>query len=117
MSGEAGGEGSGALSWTEKIAEWGGRAAHLAEGGGGLAKGLGLAKNAAKIGGPLGKAMPFVGGALSLVSGGINAYEAVENFSKGGYHCDKAWNNVGGTILGSGGRSVWRRPRAWRRRG
>ena len=67
------------------------------------AEGLGKISHGLKIGGAFGKALPGIGAGLSAVSGGLNLGLAINNFSKEGYHSDKAWNNVGGTILGGAG--------------
>jgi hypothetical protein len=92
-----------------------GRVGHLVEGAGKIlpemAKTMpwlaGAAKTAGTVGeSPIGKAMGPVGAILSGVSGAINVGEAVSNFEKGGYHCDKAWNNVGGGILGGAGAAM-----------
>ena len=40
--------------------------------------------------------VPIIGGLMSAGSAAYNGYEAYQNVAKGGYHCDKAWNNVGG---------------------
>ena len=53
--------------------------------------------------GDFGKAFGVAGNVVSGISGAVNGYEAVEDFSKEGYHSDEAWDHVGGAILGGAG--------------
>lgn len=94
-------EGGGGDSWLGSALKWGSRAVHAAD------PFVKPALKAAKVGGgaagAIEKGVPILGGLLSAGQMVYEGSEAVSNFQKGGYHCDKAWNNVGGTILGGAG--------------
>lgn len=89
----------------EFMGEWTSGAGNVIENGANIAKAVSpWARTAMKS--PLGKALGPAGNILSGISAGFNLASAYENFDKGGYHCDKAWNNVGGTILGGTGAAL-----------
>ena len=53
-----------------------------------------------------GKALPWIGAAHGLISGGLNAKLAADEFSEHGLHSDKAWDHVGGAYLGAAGATL-----------
>jgi hypothetical protein len=98
MSEEEGGGG-----WLGSALSWGSRAVHAAEGLGLPKMALEAFKASKGVSGAVEKGMPILGGILSGGQALYEGHEAYENFSKFGSHCDTAWNNVGGTILGGAG--------------